>query len=307
VTNTITRQRNNIYGFCLVLLGAFGFAAKAILIKLAYAVNVQVDAITLMALRMLFSLPFFLLVAVWNSQKSQGQPLDTKQWLLIVALGMIGYYIASYLDFIGLQYISAGLERVILFLYPTFVVLFSALLHKRKITARVGIALGLSYAGMVLVFIEHLSLESSHVWLGSALVLGSAIAFACFVMGSGVMTQSIGAARFTAYSMTVACIATLAHFAVQHGFTLATLPSAWERVYTLAFIMAIFSTVLPAFFMNAGIRRIGAGPASIISTTGPIATLGLAYLLLDEAITITQLTGTLFVLAGVYVVSRVKN
>ena len=304
-------QRNLVIGYGLVLLGALGFSAKAIIIKLAYAANGEVDAITLMALRMLFALPFFLLVAVWHNKKSPALPLDKKQWGVVIVLGLMGYYIASYLDFLGLQYISAGLERVIIFLYPTFVVLFSAVVYRRRITARVGIALGLSYAGTMLVFIEHMSIVSSSLLLGSGLVLSSAIIFSWFVMGSGVMTQRIGSARFTAYTMTVASVATLVHFAFWHGAAIIRLPSfpyaGWERVYSLALIMAVFSTVLPAFFMNAGIRRIGAGSASIISTTGPIATLVMAYMLLGEAITLIQLAGTFFVLAGVYVVSRVKE
>jgi drug/metabolite transporter (DMT)-like permease len=303
-------QRNLVIGYGLVLLGALGFSAKAIIVKLAYAANAEVDAITLMALRMLFALPFFLLVAVWHNKKTPALPLDKKQWGVVIVLGLMGYYIASYLDFIGLKYISAGLERVIIFLYPTFVVLFSALVYRRRITARVGIALGLSYIGTMLVFIEHLSVASSGLLLGSGMVLASAIIFSWFVMGSGVMTLRIGAARFTAYTMTVASVATLVHFAFQHGeglTRLLSLPySEWQRVYYLALIMAVFSTVLPAFFMNAGIRRIGAGSASIISTTGPIATLVLAYMLLDEAITSLQLVGTFFVLAGVYVVGRAK-
>ncbi|MDD5125776.1 DMT family transporter, partial [Methylovulum sp.] len=127
-----SEQRQRMIGLVLVLLGAFGFSAKAILIKLAYAANVQIDAITLMALRMLFSLPFFLVVAVWSNKASVSAPMTGRQWLIITVLGLMGYYIASYLDFLGLQTISAGLERVILFLYPTFVVLFSALFHRRK-------------------------------------------------------------------------------------------------------------------------------------------------------------------------------
>jgi drug/metabolite transporter (DMT)-like permease len=309
-TKAPTKQNNRAFGYSLVLLGALGFSAKAILIKLAYTANVEVDAITLMALRMLFALPFFLLVAIWRNNQTPAPPLDKKQWAAVIVLGLMGYYIASYLDFIGLQYISAGLERVIIFLYPTFVVLFSAVVYRRRITARVGIALSLSYIGTMLVFIEHLSTESSGLLLGSGLVLGSAVIFSWFVMGSGIMTQRIGSARFTAYSMTVASVATLVHFGFRHGTTFShslSLPfAAWERVLSLAFLMAIFSTVLPAFFMNAGIRRIGAGSASIISTTGPIATLVLAYMLLGEAITSIQLAGTFFVLAGVYVVSRVK-
>ncbi len=303
--NAVAKEKRNVLiGFGLVLLGALGFSAKSIIIKLAYADSVHIDAISLLALRMLFALPLFLLVTIWHQKTSSANALTGKQWLVIIVLGLLGYYIASYLDFIGLQYISAGLERVILFLYPTFVVLFSAVAHKRKITLREIVALLLSYAGMMMVFVEHLSLESSGLWLGASLVLASAISFACFTMGSGVMTQRIGSARFTAYTMTVASLATLAHFAVVHGMALSGFPT---KVYTLALIMAVFSTVLPAFFMNAGIRRIGAGSASIISTTGPIATLVLAYFVLDEAISLLQVAGTLFVLAGVYVVGRVKR
>lgn len=297
-------QRRQWVGLTLVLLGACGFSAKAILIKLAYTQGAQVDAITLMALRMLFSLPFFVLVAIGNRKQSQNQPLPAGQWLWLGLLGLMGYYLASYLDFLGLQYISAGLERVILFLYPTFVVVFSALLHKRKIGGRVLLALLLSYAGMVLAFAGNISVASTHVWLGSALVLGSAVVFAGFTMGSGQMTPSMGSARFTAYTMTVACLATLAHFAVQRGWVLTGLP---VPVYFLAGLMAVFSTVLPAFFMNAGIQRIGAGSASIISTIGPMMTLGLAYWLLDEAVTYLQLAGTALVLAGVYAASKIKS
>jgi len=223
---------------------------------------------------------------------------------MIFGLGILGYYIASYLDFAGLQYISAGLERLILFLYPTFVVLFTAALQRRAINRHQALALALSYAGMILVFVDNrAAMASSGLLLGSALVLASAIAFAFFLMGSGMMVKRIGSTRFTAYSMTVACLATGLHFVIQHGVTLLNLP---VNVYWLALIMAIFSTVLPAFLMNAGISRIGAGSASIISSIGPIGTLALAFLLLNETLTAAQLAGTALVLIGVYVVSRAK-
>jgi len=287
----------------LVLLGALGFSVKSILIKLAYRIDLQIDAISLMALRMLFALPFFLVIMVWHHQKTSVQPLNKKQWLTIIVLGLMGYYLASYLDFTGLHYIPAGLERIILFLYPTFVILLSAVFYQRSISAREILALSLSYTGMVLVFIEQLRLESSKLILGSSLVLGSAIIFACFTMGSGVMVHRIGASRFTAYTMTVASIATLTHFTAGHKVDLSHFP---PDIYFLALLMAVFSTVLPAFSMNAGIKRIGAGSASIISSTGPIITLALAYILLDEVITGIQLIGTLFILTGVYVISRAK-
>ncbi|WP_031437768.1 DMT family transporter [Methylobacter tundripaludum] len=301
-------NRQAIIGCLFVLLGAFGFSAKAVLIKLAYDYSHQLDVITLMVLRMAISLPFFLVVALWpvnNSTKAEdAQRLNRQDWLMIFGLGILGYYIASYLDFAGLQYISAGLERLILFLYPTFVVLFTAALQRRAINRHQALALALSYAGMILVFVDNRAeMASSGLLLGSALVLASAIAFAFFLMGSGMMVKRIGSTRFTAYSMTVACLATGLHFVIQHGVTLLNLP---VNVYWLALIMAIFSTVLPAFLMNAGISRIGAGSASIISSIGPIGTLALAFLLLNETLTAAQLAGTALVLIGVYVVSRAK-
>ena len=302
-------NRQVIFGYLFVLLGAFGFSAKAVLVKLAYSYSHQLDAITLMVLRMAISLPFFLVVALWpvkNSTKAEdAQRLNRQDWLMIFGLGLLGYYIASFLDFAGLQYISAGLERLIIFLYPTFVVLFTAALQRKAINRHQAVALALSYAGMILVFVDNMAaMASSGLLLGSALVLASAIAFAFFLMGSGMMVKRIGSTRFTAYSMTVACLATGLHFVIQHGIKLLDLPA---NVYWLALIMAIFSTVLPAFFMNAGIRRIGAGSASIISSTGPIGTLALAFLLLGETLTPAQLTGTALLLIGVYVVSRDKS
>jgi len=301
-------NRQAIIGCLFVLLGAFGFSAKAVLIKLAYDYSHQLDVITLMVLRMAISLPFFLVVALWpvnNSTKAENaQRLNRQDWLMIFGLGILGYYVASYLDFAGLQYISAGLERLILFLYPTFVVLFTAALQRRAINRHQALALALSYAGMILVFVDNrTAMASSGLLLGSALVLASAIAFAFFLMGSGMMVKRIGSTRFTAYSMTVACLATGLHFVIQHGVKLLNLPA---NVYWLALIMAIFSTVLPAFLMNAGISRIGAGSASIISSIGPIGTLALAFLLLNETLTAAQLAGTALVLIGVYVVSRAK-
>lgn len=298
-------RRNTLAGLGFVLLGALGFSAKAIFIKLAYASDTTLDALTLMTLRMLFSLPWFLAVMLWQHKKSAAQPLNRRLGLLVFGLGLIGYYVASYLDFLGLKYISAGLERVILFLYPTFVVLFSAVLFKRKINAAVGLALLLSYSGMLLVFYDNMAFTASGLVTGSTLVLGSAIVFSFFIMGSGVMVEHLGSARFTAYSMTVASAATVAHFAVLHPA--ADLTGFSPHIYFLALMMALFSTVLPAFFMNAGIRRIGSSPAAIISTTGPIATLVLAYVFLEEPVSVFQLFGTVFVLAGVYLVSRNKT
>ena len=296
-------KRHFWLGFALVMLGALGFSAKAVIIKLVYAADVHIDPITLMTLRMVLSAPFFVLASIWHNT-SKPAPLSSRQWLAIILLGVIGYYLSSLLDFSGLSYISAGLERIILFLYPTFVVLLSSLVYRRTITRYSVLALLLCYAGMILVFIEQLNLNSANIWLGSSLVFASACIFAGFTMGSGIMTALIGSTRFTAYTMLVASSATLIHFCVVYGFEV---PKLTFDVYALISIMALFCTVLPAFFMNAGIRQIGAANASIISTTGPIGTLILAYFLLNEPFSVNQLLGTLLVLTGVYTVSRAKN
>lgn len=300
----VANNRKTFVGCTFVLLAATGFSAKAVLIKLAYGAGSKIDSITLMGLRMLFALPFFLIVAVWDDKKGSGQQLQAKDWLMIFSLGVLGYYLASYLDFEGLQYIPAGLERLIVFMYPTFVVIFSAGIYRRAISQPQVVALSLSYSGMVLVFLDTISMDSTRVWLGSTLVFSSAVAFAFFMMGSGFMIRRIGSRRFTAYSMTVACLATGLHYTTRHGINPLAFPA---EIYWLALIMAIFSTVMPAFLMNAGIRRIGVDSASIISSAGPIGTLGLAFLLLGEEVTMIQLIGTVFVLAGVYVIGRPKK
>ncbi|MEE9336692.1 MAG: DMT family transporter [Methylococcaceae bacterium] len=296
-------KRNLLVGSSYVLIAAIGFSAKAVIIKLAYGYGAQVDAITLMALRMLMALPVFLWVGFWQGKK-KGQIFTLKDLLRVFILGGLGYYLASFLDFTGLQFISAGLERVILFLYPTFVVLLSAVIFRRPITLREVMALLLSYAGMIWVFQENMQQGSSDVLKGSVLVLLSAISFALFLMGSGMMVKRIGSGRFTAYSMTVACIATLVHFASVHDFTLLKLP---RQVYYLAALMALFSTVIPAFLMNAGIQRIGSGTASMISSVGPIGTLILAYIFLGEELSSAQIIGTFLVLTGVFIASRAKS
>ena len=292
-------SRYVVTGSIFVFIAAFGFSAKAILIKLVY-VSSEVDPITLMGLRMAMSLPFFLLSVIWFHRDADSVPLNRRDWLVLIVLGTIGYYLASLLDFTGLVYISAGLERLILFLYPTMVVLFSAVLYRRAVELREIAALTLSYTGIVLVFIGNSNVQSNQLWLGTGLVFGSAVVFALYMMGSGIMIRRIGSARFTAYSMTVACVVTTAHFGIHQGIRQLILP---PDVYGFAFLMAILSTVVPAFFMNAGIRRLGSGHASIISSAGPVATLILAYLLLDEALTVWQIIGTVLVLTGVITTS----
>ena len=294
-------SRAALIGSLFVMIAAFGFSAKAILIKMAYALG-PVDAIGLLALRMAMALPFFLVAAIWAGRNDPPvRAMNRADWLIILGLGITGYYFASFLDFQGLTYISAGLERLILFLYPTLVVLFSALVYRKPVAYPEIFALLLSYVGIGLVVSENFGEQKEGLWVGVGLVFGSAVSFACYMMGSGLMIRRIGPHKFTCYSMIAACLATGFHFSLQGGTSLLGLPLS---VYGLALLMALLSTVLPTFFMNAGIRRLGSGTASIISSVGPVVTLVLAYFLLDERLSAVQLLGTGLVLVGVYLVTR---
>lgn len=300
---TTHHSRHALIGSAFILLGAIGFSAKSILIKLAYADSAQIDAITLMTLRMTLALPFFLAVALW-SREPDVQKRRSGDWMALMLLGLMGYYLASLLDFKGLEYISAGLERLILFLYPTIVVFLTALLYRRPISRAQRWALLLSYAGILLVYGTNPYAESPDIPLGAMLVLGSAVAFAIFMTGSGHFIHRFGSKRFTAYSMSIACFATIIHFLASRPIDQLAVSN---KVLGLAVMLALVSTVMPAFLMSAGIRRIGADQASIIGTLGPVATLVMAYLLLDEALDLPQIIGSTMVLGGVLLVSLAKR
>jgi drug/metabolite transporter (DMT)-like permease len=288
----------SLAGTGLVFLGAIGFSAKAIFIKLAY--HYSVDPVTLLTLRMGLSLPFFIVVALWTSQRNGTTPLAYGDWALLIALGSIGYYLASLFDFLGLQYISAGLERLILFIYPTLVVLLSALFMKHPVRKNELSAIILTYSGIVLAVYHDLSFNQNNVPLGSALVFISAFSYALYLIGSGQMIKTMGATRFTAYAMIISSVAVMIQFLMTRSLSALRLP---VEVYGLSLAMALFSTVLPTFLISEGINRIGASRTSIIGSTGPVITIGLAYFFLGESISIFQIVGTLLVLAGSFLVS----
>ena len=296
--------RPALSGSLLVLFAAVGFSAKAVLVKLAYAYSPKLDAITLMSLRMLLSLPFFVAVALWTQRNGDHARLTSRDTAALAGLGILGFYLAGFLDFAGLSYISAGLERLLLFLYPTLVVIFSALFFRRPMTRRERIALLLTYLGIALVFGASALSDAPHLFLGSALVFGAALTFALYILISGHYVRRLGSTRFTAYVMTSACLATGTHFSATHSLAALDLPA---RIYGLALLMAVFSTVIPAFLLNAGMRRIGANSTSIISSIGPVFTLFLAYLLLGETLTPMQLARTMLVIAGVVVAGTRSN
>ncbi len=291
-THSLSR-RDALIGFGLAVLAAVGFSAKAILVKLAY--YEPIDALTLLALRMLFSAPFFLVVAIYHAGR-KNPPLSRRDYLALLVLGLLGYYLSSLFDFIGLQYVSAGLERLILFLYPTFVVALSALLLGKAFGKKEVVAMLLSYAGIAVVFKDELSFESEHVLLGVGFVFASTLTYAAYLIGAGETIARIGASRFTAYAMLVACAATLAQFLLTHPLQAL---SASVRIYGLSLTMAAFSTVLPVFMLSAAIRRIGSGRTSLIGMLGPVSTLFMADHILGEQLTALQMTGAALVMAGV--------
>jgi len=286
-----------LVGAGLVLVAAIGFSAKAIFVKLAY--RYQVDPITLLALRMLMSLPFFIVAAFW-SRRERAPRLDGRQWGAVVFLGVVGYYLASLFDFLGLQYVSAGLERLVLFLYPTLVVLLTVVRYRRPITSREIIALLLSYGGIAFVFLHDLQVDGGSVPLGTALVFASALAYALYLVGAGELVHRIGTLRLTAYVMTVSSAAVIVQFLVTHPLAALDQP---DPVYGLAVAMALLSTVMPAFLLTAGISRIGARTASMIGAVGPVSTIALAALFLGEPLSAVQLFGVALVLIGVITVS----
>jgi drug/metabolite transporter (DMT)-like permease len=290
-------NRDVFIGVVFALLAAVGFSAKAILVKLAYLDSV--DAMTLLALRMVFSVPFFVGVALWARQH-HAVPLNTHDRLLVLGLGLIGYYCSSFLDFLGLEHISAGLERLILFLYPTMTVILSALLYKRAIGNKVIAAMALSYAGIALVFLHDLGTKEGSIVLGASLVFASTLSYSIYLVGAGHAIARIGTMRFTAYAMVVASAASLLQFAVMRPLSALALPL---RVYELSIAMAIFSTVLPVFLLSFAIRRIGSGSASLIGSIGPVSTIFMAYVFLNERISLLQIAGSALVLAGVLVIS----
>lgn len=283
----------------MVVVAAIAFSGKAVIIKLAYRHGV--DPVTLLALRMVFSAPLFAILAWWARRGANVQPLSAADLRAVLALGLVGYYLASYFDFLGLQYISAALERVLLFVHPTFVLLLAAVLFKRPITARDVVAVVLSYLGIALVFGNDLATQPGNVAFGAAWVLLSALFYAGYLLGSGRLVGRVGSLRFASYAGLVSCVAVVLHYlATRDAALIASQPLP---VYSLALLMAVASTVLPIVLTSEGIRRIGASHASIIGSVGPIATIFLGFIFLDEAITAIQIAGAALVMAGVLAIS----
>ena len=294
----------NIVGAFLIIIGAVCFSAKAIIVKLSYLH--EVDAITVLTLRMLFSIPFYIVILFLNRKKLEESKasLTRKDWVNIVLMGVMGYYLASIFDFIGLSYVTAGLERLILFIYPTLVVIISAVFLKKKIGKTEYIALLLTYLGVLIVFFDDAVVSQNNVWLGAAFIFASALAYSVYLIGTGQLTPKLGSINYTALSMIVSSVAVFIHYLIvgkiENLFTN-------KDVVWLTLNMAVFSTVIPSFLIAEGIRLMGSGRASIVASIGPVSTIVLAYYFLNESFGMIQFIGTVLVLAGVLFVSLKKN
>jgi drug/metabolite transporter (DMT)-like permease len=288
-------------GLALAVVGAIGFSGKAIIIKLAYQHGV--DAVTLIMLRMALALPLFLGLAWWAGL---GKPALTRhQWWSVVGLGFCGYYLSSMLDFLGLQYITASLERLILYLNPTLVLLLGWALFGRRATWQQGAAMAVGYAGVLLVFAQELRLTGANVPLGAALVFTSAITYAVYLVYSGEVVKRLGALRLTGLATSVACLLCMVQFVVLRP--LASIADVVPAVWWLSLLNATLCTFVPVLAMMMALERIGSTLAAQVGMLGPLSTIALGAWLLGEPLTAGVLAGTVLVLVGVGLLARLKR
>ena len=303
--NEPAKHSLTLAGLFVALTGAILFSTKAIIVKKAFAAT-QVDAVSLLTLRMAFSLPFYLGAAYFISRHTGNVKMTKRQWCLTFLVGITGYYLSSLFDFLGLQYISAGLERLILFLYPTFAVLLNYFIFKQAIQKNQWIALVLTYLGIGLALSGEIRINAADeklLW-GSFLVFVCAVTYSFYIVGSGKIIPSIGAAKFTAYAMLSATIGVFAHFLIKGNYTqLAQIDS----LLTYGFLLAVLATVVPSFLISNAMKRIGSSNVAIISSIGPVSTILQAHFFLGEKIFPEQIAGTVLVILGVLLLGWKQN
>jgi drug/metabolite transporter (DMT)-like permease len=290
----------NQRGILFTLLGAICFSAKAIMVKLAY---LQYDASTmeLLGLRYFFSLPIFLVIALWRYKNGKFISLKIKEWAILLLSAFLGYYMASWLDFQGLQYVSAGIERVILFTYPTLVVLFSRLFFKKAISRTSIWALVLCYGGIFIIAAEPKFFAGENVIVGGVLVFLSAVTYALYLVFSGELSSRLGSINTNTLGMIFSSLFVFIHVAFTPAISWGNLDPG---VYYYGLGIALISTVIPTFLMMEGIRLLGANKASIIGSIGPVSTLIMGYFFLNERFTLQELAGSILVMIGVFLIGK---
>lgn len=281
----------------LATFGAIAFSGKAIIVKLAYRYGV--DAVTLIMYRMLFALPIFAVMAWWASRGKP--PLTRKDWLGVIWLGFTGYYLASFLDFAGLAFISASLERLILYLNPTLVLLLGLVMYKRRVTAPQIIGMAISYCGVVLVFGHEITLQGADAAWGALLVFLSAVSYALYLVYSGEMVRRLGSLRLVGLATSVACLLCLLQFVLLRPMSAAAVA---PEVIWLSLLNATLCTAVPVLMVMMAIERIGAGMAAQTGMVGPMSTILMGVLILGEPFTAWVAAGTVLVIAGIFVFTR---
>jgi len=290
------------WGIAFALAGTISFAFRPILIKLGYSMH-PVSATTLLFLRMTLSLPFFLAMAWWMRA---GSPISRRDWAGIVGLGFLGYYLASLLDFLGLQYVSAGVGRLIMFLYPTLVIILSALFLKKNPTAKELAALAITYTGIALVLSSQIAAapESRLFVFGALLIFSSAMCYAVYLVTGSQLVKRVGSGRFTAYTMIVSTIPAMIQFAVLEAPAALQLPT---QLWWVAIVLAVACTVLPVLLVAEALKRIGANHFALIGALGPVTTVLADFALLDGALSAAQIAGAALVISGVLLVTIKRN
>ncbi|WP_237275125.1 DMT family transporter [Tenacibaculum ovolyticum] len=297
------RNKNNfLVGVLLGILGIVLFSSKAVMVKLVY--KYDVDAISALLLRMLFSFPFYIVIAYYFRNENKEIPNTKNDYLWVFLFGFVGYYLASFFDFVGLTYIKASLERIILFIYPTIVLLFNRLFFKHRISKKQQLAIFITYLGIVITFGSEVSISGNNTYIGGFFVLLSAITYASYLVGSGWLIPKFGVVRFTAYAMLVSCICVFIHFGIISNANIFSF--SWE-VYLLGFLIAVFATVIPSFLVSISIKLINSSNFAIVAGVGPVSTIILAVIFLNETITILQVVGIIIVVLGILLISKNKK
>jgi drug/metabolite transporter (DMT)-like permease len=299
-TNSNDSPRPLLTGVVMAAAGAIAFSGKAIIVKLSY--RYSVDAVTVIMYRMLFALPMFLLLAWWAGRGKA--PLTKRDWRIVCGLGFSGYYLASFLDFAGLQYISASLERLILYLNPTIVLLVGKLLFKAEVTRRQWLALTVSYLGVLVVFGHDVAVSGNHIAIGATLVFISAVSYALYLAFSGQAVKRLGALRLTGVATSIACCLCIAQFFVLRS------PSEMvvaPEVIWLAVLNATLCTFVPVLLIMMSIERVGAGVTAQIGMVGPLSTIALSIVLLGETFNLWMAAGTALVLMGIWMLMSAKR
>jgi len=304
-------KRTNLYnqGFLWAVLGTILFSTKAILIKLCFKTT-NIDASSLLMLRMLFALPFYAAAMWYYFANQQLKKVKPSTYFAAGLIGLLGYYMSSLFDFIGLQYVSASIERIILFIYPTLAVLLNLLIFKVAITKRQWLAILITYIGIGLAYWGELNQipDTKMFFFGTWMILICAITFAFYLVGSGKIIPKIGAPQFTSLSMLAASVGIFIHYFVTHQQGIASIvdmPILYSSSIWLVIALAIIGTVIPSFLMSGGMKRIGSNDLAIITSIGPVSTLFQARWILNEAFTWEQILGTVFVVFGVILVKKV--